>query len=215
MVYTWDIWNWVTSLRCPRQMTSTKFWYQSRYRLGMVYTCNIHTGIYLYGIYLQMSQVYTNNLLRYIWYMTCHVSHIRYMTYIYWYMTLLISFISFICQVYICIKAFTRRLMLWSRTRTHSPRPASNHIAWSYWDCYTLDWTVFASSRSAHVPVRVGSAAEKCWHSSCCTGGTNIPLLRSAASTMRHCASKEQYDSRVNGKEYTLITKAKFEIWHI
>ena len=90
----------------------------------------------------------------------------------------------------------------------------SNHIAWSYRDCYTLDCTAFASRRFSHVHMRrrIGSAAEKCWLSSCCTGGTNIPLLRSAVSTMRHCASKEQYDSRVNGKEYTLIASAKLEI---
>jgi hypothetical protein len=66
------------------------------------------------------------------------------------------------------------------------------------------------------MPVHIASAAEKRRHSSGFTGGTNIPRhglgsLR-AASTVRHCTSKEQYDSRVNGKEYTLIANAKVEI---
>jgi hypothetical protein len=64
------------------------------------------------------------------------------------------------------------------------------------------------------MPVHIASAAEKRRHSSGFTGGTNIPRLGSlrAASTVRHCTSKEQYDSRVNGKEYTLIANAKVEI---
>ena len=41
LTYTRDIPNWFISSRYPLQMTSTKFRYQSRYRLGVVYTCNI------------------------------------------------------------------------------------------------------------------------------------------------------------------------------
>ena len=43
MVYTRDIPYWFISSesRYPLQMTSTKFRYQSRYCLGVVYTCNI------------------------------------------------------------------------------------------------------------------------------------------------------------------------------
>lgn len=147
-----------------------------------------------------------------IWHVFNHISGIWHIYFDIWH-NLYKLYLKYVR--YICIIAVTRRLMLRRRTRSHSSRSASNHIAWSYRDCYTLDCTAFASRRFSHVHMRIGSAAEKCWHSSCCTGGTNIPLLRSAVSTMRHCASKEQYDSRVNGKEYTLIASAKLEIWHI
>ena len=69
LTYTWDITDWVISSRYPRQMTSTKFRYQSRYRLGVVYTCNIRRR-YLEDItQVGISQVYDN----YIPCITCHL----------------------------------------------------------------------------------------------------------------------------------------------
>jgi hypothetical protein len=105
--------------------------------------------------------------------------------------------------------------MLRRRTLPHSSSSASNYIACSYRDSYTLDCTAFASIRFSHVHMRICSAAEKYWPSSCFTGRTNIPRHGSDASTVRHCTSKEQYDSRVNGNKYTLVANAKLEIRHI
>ena len=135
LVYPRDIPTCVISSRYPIQMTSTKFRYQSRYRLGVVYTCNIRNFVEVICrgclediTQLFISLVYTNNLLRYVWYMTCPVFIYQVYDDLYW------SYVR-----YIAIMAFTRRLMLQSRTRPHSPRSASNHIAWSYRDCYSLD----------------------------------------------------------------------------
>jgi hypothetical protein len=116
---------------------------------------------------------------------------------------------------YKCIIAVTRRLLLRRRTLPHSSSSASNYIACSYRDSYTLDCTAFASIRFSHVKMCICSAAEKCWPSSCFTDRTNIPRHGSDASTVRHCPSKEQYGSRVNGNEYTLVVSAKLEIRHI
>ena len=70
LVYTRDMNNWFISLRYPRQMTSTKFRYQSRYRLGVVYTCNILQNFVevIYQGYLEdmnqlfISQVYVRHI---------------------------------------------------------------------------------------------------------------------------------------------------------
>ena len=70
LVYNRDITNWVISSRYPRQMTSMKFRYQSRYRLGVVYTCNILQNFVevIYQGYLEdmnqlfISQVYVRHI---------------------------------------------------------------------------------------------------------------------------------------------------------